>query len=38
MRRRPWAWPKRSRNSFDLNDLLEQMQQIKQMGPLSQVI
>ena len=29
---------KLKQNSFDMNDLLEQMQQIKSMGPLSQVL
>lgn len=29
---------KLKQNSFDMNDLLDQMQQIKSMGPLSQVL
>ena len=38
-RNRPWKWLRRCETtSFDLDDFLDQMQQIKKMGPLKDIL
>ena len=35
---RPRPWRRRSQAAFDLEDFLDQMQQVKKMGPLQQIL
>ena len=35
MPRKPWNWKKTPENEFTLDDFMEQMEQVRNMGPLS---